>query len=140
MRIEIPIKELIQKLALNKFIKFDRLGLPNPTARKDLVNFTHHEILSFYNHRIQGLLAFYSFACNLTSLRKIIMFLHLSCALTLTLKFKLRTKRQIFKKFGRTLTDVDTGISLKVPNTLRVRHSYAGSGHSCSLDNLLKAS
>jgi len=100
MRIMIPMKSLIQKLATNKFLKFDSKELPYPTARKDLVNFSHYEILTFYNHRIQGLVSFYSFAHNYNSLRSIIMFLQFSCALTLALKLKLRTKRQVFKKFG----------------------------------------
>lgn len=100
MRIMIPLKSLIQKQATNKFVKFDSNGMPYPTARKDLVNFTHHEIVTFYNHRIQGLVSFYGFAHNYTRLTSIIMFLQFSCALTLALKLKLRTKRQVFKKFG----------------------------------------
>jgi len=100
MRLMIPMKSLIQKLAANKFIKVDNKGLPFPTARKDLVNFEHHEILTFYNHRIQGLTTFYKFAHNYNSLRKIVMFLQFSCALTLALKLKLRTKRLVFKRFG----------------------------------------
>ena len=98
MRIEIPINNLINKLKTNKFIKFNTNNMPVATARKDLVNFSHHKIVSFFNHRIQGLVTFYSFGVNLTSLRKILMFLHLSCALTLALKHKLRTQRQVVKR------------------------------------------
>lgn len=140
MRIMIPVDELIQKLITNKFAKRNAVGMPLATARRDLVNFNHHEIITFYNHRIQGLLAFYSFACNLTSLRKIIMFLHLSCALTLALKFKLRTCRKVFKKFGRNLTDTETDIGLKLPNTLKVTHNYSGIQSATNTDNLLKMS
>lgn len=100
MRVMIPMKSLITKLSTSKFIKIDSKGFPIPTARKDLVNFEHHEILAFYNHRIQGLVNFYGFASNFNSLRKIIMFLQFSCALTLALKLKLRTKRLVFKRFG----------------------------------------
>gem|GEM_PF-4828234 len=98
--------------------------MPVATARKDLVNFSHHEIVSFFNHRIQGLVTFYSFAVNLKSLRKIIMFLRLSCALTLALKHKLRTQRKAFKKFGRTLDDPETGIKLELTSELKVKHLY----------------
>lgn len=115
MRIEIPIEDLTNKLKINKFVVTNPSGMPVATARKDLVNFSHNEIVSFYNQRIQGLVTFYSFAVNLTGLRKIIMFLHLSCALTLALKHKLRTKRQAFKKFGRTLADPDSGVKLLIP-------------------------
>jgi type II intron maturase len=113
MRIEVPINDLINKLKMNKFIKINANDMPVATARKDLVNLSHHEIVSLFNQRIQGLVTFYSFGFNKTSLRKIIMLLHLSCALTLALKHKLRTQRQAFKKFGRTLDDPKTGIKLE---------------------------
>lgn len=114
MRIEIPVNDLIKQLTINKFTVTNSKGMPTATARKDLVNFSHSEIINFYNHRIQGLTTFYSFAANLTSLRTILMFLQLSCALTLALKHKLRTKRQTFNKFGRHLEDPETGIKLKI--------------------------
>lgn len=136
----IPVDDIIQKLITNKFAKRNAMGIPTATARRELVNLTHHEIITFYNHRIQGLLVFYSFASNLTSLRKIIMFLHLSCALTLALKFKLRTCRKVFNKFGRNLTDTETDIGLKLPNSLKVTHNYSGTQSSSNTDNLLKMS
>jgi hypothetical protein len=124
MRMEIPVNKLIQKLVTNKFVKHNKYGLPVATARKDLTNFSHYEIVSFYNSRIKGLVTFYSFAANLTSLRKIIMFLHLSCALTLALKLKVRTKKQIFNKYGKFLEDPETGIKLELPRDLKVKHFY----------------
>lgn len=127
MRIEIPTNDLIKRLVFNKFVVMDANDQPHATARKDMVNFSHTEILNFYNHRIQGLVTFYSFAVNRTSLRKIIMFLHFSCALTLTLKLKLRTKRAVFKKFGRRLMDPDTEVKLQLPTDLQVTHKYSGS-------------
>lgn len=136
MRIEIPIEDLINKLKNNKFVITNPSGMPVATARKDLVNFSHNEIIGFYNQRIQGLVTFYSFAVNLTSLRKIIMFLHLSCALTLALKHKLRTKKQAFKKFGRTLADPDSGVKLLIPSELKVKHLYRGIAAKEPNDNL----
>lgn len=124
MRVMAPIKELINKLKVNKFVKMNNEGIPYATARKDLVNKSHHEIITFYNHRIQGLYNFYSFASNLNSLRVIFMFLQLSCALTLALKLKLRTKKQVFNRFGQKLKDPETDICLKMPSTLRVRHLF----------------
>lgn len=138
MRIEIPVNNLISKLIVNKFVVMNANGMPSATARKDLVNFSHYEIVSFYNQRIQGLTSFYSFAANLTSLRKIIMFLHLSCALTLTLKYKTRTKKKVFTTFGRLLKDPETGIKLIIPTTLKVKHSYSGADSKNSLRKLGK--
>lgn len=124
LRIEIPLKDLIKKLHANKFTKLNEKGESIARARKDLTNFAHHEIVKFYNSRIQGLYNFYSFAANLNSLRVIIMYLQLSCALTLALKYKLRTKRQTFKKFGRLLKDPGSEIKLKLPTNLKVIHKY----------------
>jgi len=140
MRIMIPIEKLIEKLYINKFITRGADGLPKATARKDLINFEHHEIINFYNLKIQGLLIFYRFACNLTSLRKIIMFLHLSCALTMTLKYKLRTCKKAFRKFGRFLKDPSTDIALKIPTSLEVKHYYAGKDSIINLEDILKIS
>ena len=103
MRILAPIADLIDKLTTNRFVLRDNQDMPVATARKDLVNYTHHEIITFYNHRIRGILNFYSFAGNRNDLRKIILLLQLSCALTLALKYKLKTKAKVFKKFGRLL-------------------------------------
>src|SRR5690606_41267435 len=110
------------------------------TARKDLVNFSHHEIITFYNHRIQGLISFYSFASNLTSLRIIIMFLHLSCALTLALKYKLRTSKKVFEKYGRKLADPETDVALKIHKSLKVKHSFTGKVSTTEPENILKIS
>ena len=126
MRIEIPINDLINKLKINKLIKINANDKPVATARKDIVNLSHHEIVSFFNLHIQRVVTFYKIAVNITSLRKIIMLLHLSCALTLALKHKLRTQRQAFKKFGRNLDDPETGIKLEQPSVIKVKHLYRG--------------
>lgn len=145
MRVLAPIEKLIEKLVKNKFVVRDRAGLPQATARKDLVLLSHYEIINFYNHRIQGVLNFYSFSGNRTNLRKIILFFQLSCALTLALKFKLKTKRAAFKAFGRTLKDKITGVELKLPKTLVAIHDYKGfkgneSNSASMIDDLLAQS
>jgi hypothetical protein len=48
------------KLIKNKFCK----GPDAPTARKDLINLDHEDILRFYNSKIQGLVEFYNFSRN----------------------------------------------------------------------------
>lgn len=139
MRIMIPIKKLLQKVTTSGFAKTDENNLPVPTARKDLVNFEHHEIITFYNHRISGLVNFYGFAHNYTGLRKIIMVLQFSCALTLALKFKLRTKKQAFKRFGYLLGDPETGKHLKFPKTFKVKHQFPSTTESRA-DEILRVS
>lgn len=126
MRVLAPITALIDKLIKHKFVKRDRNGMPQATARKDMVLKSHYEIVTFYNQRINGILNYYTFAGNRTGLRKIVLFLNLSCALTLALKFKLGTKRAAYKKFGKLLEDKQTGVGLKLPKTLVAIHDYKG--------------
>lgn len=52
--------------------------------------------------------------------------LQMSCALTLALKYKVRTKRKVFSSFGRRLTDPDTRIGLEIPKSLKVKHKFSG--------------
>lgn len=139
MRIELPVKDLYKKLVANKFAKYDEQGLPKATARRDLVNLTHWEILNFYNSRIKGLAAYYAFAANYNSLRSIVMTLQFSCALTLALKYKLRTKRTVFSKYGRFLKDPETGIKLYIPSDFKTRHTFA-KGSKIDIDKALKIS
>ena len=119
MRIDIPLDKLMNNFVKNKFCK----GKDLPTARKDLVNLDHNEILAFYNKKISGITEFYNFARNYSALHRFIWLLKASCALTLALKFKLRTTRAAFKKFGPLLTSED-GIELKIPKNLKQRLKF----------------
>lgn len=61
-----------------------------PTAMRGLVELSHSDILAaLYNHKIRGLLNYYSFAGNRGDLQKVIWFLVTLCALTLALEWKL---------------------------------------------------
>ena len=90
IRIEIPIKDLIAKLKINKFILTNSNGMSIAIIRKDLINFSYYKIVTFYNHYITRLLNFYSFTTNLSSLSSIFIFLQMSCTLILALKYKIR--------------------------------------------------
>jgi group II intron reverse transcriptase/maturase len=141
LRVFAPIQRLIEKLIINKFAKYSASKTVLATGRKDLVNLEHEEILTFYNHKIRGILNYYSFAGNLSKLHRIVWILQESCALTLALKFKLRTKRQIFKKFGKLLTHKESGKSLYKPSNLITTHTYNLSNPVLhEVDKLLKTS
>jgi len=68
MRIDIPLDKLMNNFVKNKFCK----GKDLPTARKDLVNLDHNEILAFYNKKISGITEFYNFARNYSTLYRFI--------------------------------------------------------------------
>ena len=60
MRIDIPTNDLMQKFIKSNFCS----GPDSPTARKDLVNLEHDDILMFYNSKISGIVEYYNFARN----------------------------------------------------------------------------
>ena len=66
------LKELIEKLKKNRFVRCNKTGRTLATARKDLVNKSHLTIVAFYNNKIRVLLNYYTFASNYASLRKIV--------------------------------------------------------------------
>jgi hypothetical protein len=108
----------------NGITKKNHSGKILSTARKDLVNLSHYEILSYYNSLVSGYLNFYSFASNFSKLKSICWILRESCALTLTLKHKLRTKRRVFAKFGFNLKDPETGLIFKAPSSFKTTYSF----------------
>ena len=67
-----PLKILVEKLIKNKFARRNHLNQVIASGRKDLVNHTHFDIIRFYNWRIRGILNFYSFAANYSSLGRIV--------------------------------------------------------------------
>lgn len=82
------------------------------------VNYNHAEILYRYNWIIRGYLNYYSHVNNLHIFHKIInMILLHSCALTLGRKLKLRSRRKVFKKFGKNLKDPKSNLALNISST-----------------------
>jgi hypothetical protein len=79
----------------------------------------HADIVAYYNVVVRGITNYYSFADNRSSLGSIVRLLHMSCAKTLALKYKLRFMAKAYKKFGTLLTCPDKGVSLYKPDTLK---------------------
>jgi hypothetical protein len=69
MRVFIDSKKVFKKLVDAGLAK-NRRGNPVPrgTAKNAMINLSHHEIVSFYNSKIHGLINFFSFAGNKTKL------------------------------------------------------------------------
>merc|ERR1712078_448168 len=69
-----------------------------------------------------GILNYYSCVHNRNELWSVVRFLHYSCALTLARKFKLRTIRKTFLKFGRHLEFTnDNGKKYRIYKPLSLR-------------------
>ena len=118
-RLKAPLTRLLTKAQLLGFFKRTQDGRFVPTAKKAIVNLDHSDILAFYNHKVRGILSYYSFADNMKSLGSIIHGFKHSCALTLALKYKLRRKARVFKKFGTKLNCKVTGAGFYIPTTFK---------------------
>lgn len=137
-----PLKVLVEKLIKNKFARRNHLNQVIASGRKDLVNHSHFDIIRFYNWRIRGILNFYSFAANYSSLGRIVWLFTLSCSLTLALKHKLGTASKAFSRFGPKLADPETGVEIFSETSMKVKHDYKTDSQEpiADLDKLLSGS
>lgn len=89
---------------------------------KRLQNLNHADIVAYFNAVVRGITNYYTFADNRSSLGALVRILHMSCARTMALKYKLRFMAKAYKNYGKLLTCPETGVCLYKPNTLtRVR-------------------
>jgi group II intron reverse transcriptase/maturase len=148
MAVDAPIKKLIEKLIENGFARRNHLSKVLAKGKTAMVFLTHFDIIRFFNSKITGLLTAYRFAGNFSLMARVIWILRQSCALTLARKFKLKTMRKTFKKFGMELRDPLTGVFLNIPATFSANHDFKTKPHPIfglakpteALDNLLNNS
>jgi ubiquinol-cytochrome c reductase cytochrome b subunit len=123
--LQAPMKKLFLKLKTQGFIKQkNEYGWATPTARRSIVNMDHADIVKYYNSVLRGILNYYSFADNHKSLGSVARALHMSCARTLALKYKLRFVAKVFKKYGKHLKDPDSGIQFYLPSTYKRTRTF----------------
>lgn len=72
--------------------------------RGNLMHLDHPDILTYYNAIVRGIYNYYSICKNHGQLFNILWLIKESCSLTLARKFKLRTMKKVFSKFGKDLT------------------------------------
>lgn len=100
-----PLDHLIQKLQSQGFCKIRNLRKHDviPTSKTAWINLDLATIIKKYNNVWRGLLNYYSFAYNRSQLNYIQYLLHHSLACTFMNKLKLNSRRQVFKKYGKTI-------------------------------------
>jgi len=100
-----PLKHLIQKLQSQGICRIRNLRKQDviPTRKTAWTNLDLVTIIKKYNDVWQGLLNYYSFAYNRCQLNYIQYLLHHSLACTFMNKLKLNSRRQVFKKYGKTI-------------------------------------
>ena len=137
--VDAPIENITQKLINNGFARRNHQGIVLAKGLTHLIHLDHFEILKFFNSRINGILNFFSFAGNRSSLHKVFWILRQSCALTLSRKFKLKTMRKAFIQFGFNLLDSKTDTKLEIPQKLERLSDFKTKGPSdeATLDKLL---
>lgn len=104
VRLNAPLRHVIRKLAAAGYCDND--GVPKP--RFALFAANKDEIVSSYSSVMRGILNLYSFADNYSRLSYSLFYiLRKSAAKLLAAKFKLRTSRQVIKRFGYYLQGTD---------------------------------
>lgn len=71
-RVNAPTKTLMEKLIKAGFAKRDSNKLINAKPMTSMVNHDHSTIIQFYNTKINGILNYYSFASNRSSLHNVV--------------------------------------------------------------------
>ncbi len=125
-----PILSIIEKLIDKGFARRNHKGILLARGRTNLVLLDMYTIISFYNSQINGILNYYSFAGNRSSLHIIFWILRQSCALTIARKMKLTSMKKVFNKYGFDIRDPETEIQLNIPKELKVTHNYKTSHFS----------
>jgi hypothetical protein len=123
--VDAPIKLIVEKLIKNGFARRNHLAKVLAKGRPDMIHLTHFDIIRFYNSKLTGLLTAYRFAGNFAMMARVIWILRQSCALTLAIKFKLKTMKKAFEKFGFDLIDPDTGVFLNIPESFAAKYDYS---------------
>ena len=118
-----PIEHLIRKLQSQGICKIRNLRKHDviPTRKTAWTNLDLVTIIKKYNDVWQGLLNYYSFAYNRSQLNYIQYLLHHSLACTFMNKLKLNSRKQVFKKYGKTIqvqTDEGKSVAFKLEKSL----------------------
>ncbi len=75
-----------------------------PLSKTAWINLSHEDILMQYNATLRGVSNYYAFVDNRSQIARIQYILQHSAAKTLANKFRLRSRANTFKKFGKRLT------------------------------------
>lgn len=93
----------------------------------NLINLEHADIIRHYNSMIRGIYNYYDFTANRNDVLYVIWLMKESCALTLAMKYKMKTLSKVFQKFGSDLTcEINTGKEVKTISLIRTMDLVKG--------------
>jgi len=81
------------------------------TFQGNLIQLDHADILRYFNAVIREIYNYYSFVGNMRQLARVMWLIEESCCMTLMRKFKLKSMRAAYRKFGK-----DLGCTIKDKN------------------------
>lgn len=112
---KVPVEEVLTYLAKIGISRRNARGKFVPKNVGHMVNMEHSQILKYYNSLVSGILGRYSFAKNYDRVVSHVKYqIRNSCALTLSLKYKLRRRAKAFARFGTLLQCPRTGTKLRI--------------------------
>lgn len=96
-----PMDRIVKRLYENKFAK--KNGTPTRNGR--LIYMNLFDIVNYYAMVTRGIIEYYRLANNYGRIvARVEYILKYSCALTIASKMNLRTKRKVFRKYGKNLS------------------------------------
>lgn len=126
MGIYMDYQKVLTRLVSNQYVtertypSSDCTKMYRGTFRGNMINMDHADILRYYSAVIRGIYNYYKVANSPQQLARIVWLLIESCGLTLAKKYKLRTLRQVYRKFGAGF-----GINIRKPGVFLQRTSSA---------------
>lgn len=115
LSIRMDYEKVLRRLENNGFIKktVDHANHKKlkycGTYKGNMINLDHVDILRYYNSVMRGIYNYYNFTRNILRVGHVLWLLEESCALTLARKYKLKTLRKVYQRFGK-----DLGVTIKV--------------------------
>jgi hypothetical protein len=120
IRLNIPIDKLISNLIIEKIVRRNNQNKIYPIPCNRVILLDHYSLIQFFAMKWYGIKGFYTFAANKYKLSDCYWWLKSSLAKTLAKKYKLRSQREAFKKFGKLLKDPKTGETFPIKGKLIV--------------------
>lgn len=103
VKLKVNILHILKKLNSGGFCT--KLGVPVP--RFQLYIISHKDIILMYNRVFRGIMNYYRFVDNYRIIAFSIQYILMrSCAKLLAAKFKLKTSRKVYNKFGKNLNSM----------------------------------
>jgi hypothetical protein len=142
VRIFIDHDKVIKRLESRKLIRKRIAPTSNDkieyrgTFQGNIIQLDHPDILRYFNSVMRGIFNYYCFVNNMKQLAHIMWLLEESCCMTLMKKYRLKTMRQAYHKFGK---DLGYDITDKKGNIRRIKLAVPASYKRINIKDVVAA-